>query len=117
MSTIMETARRGEITPLMRSIAEREGVSPEFVCRGIASGRICAPHNPVHDPEPGFEKSAPAPGRALMTTRYCLLHELGLCRRQPHPPAVRLPLYLSNPLGRFLLDFDCRHCFMTVKSL
>ena len=52
MSTIMETARRGEITPLMRSIAEREGVSPEFVCRGIASGRICAPHNPVHDPEP-----------------------------------------------------------------
>ena len=71
----------------------------------------------VHDPEPGFEKSAPAPGRALMTTRYCLLHELGLCRRQPHPPALRLPLYLSNPLGRFLLDFDCRHCFMTVKSL
>ena len=52
MSTIMETARRGEITPLMRSIAEKEGVSPEFVCRGIASGRICAPHNPVHDPEP-----------------------------------------------------------------
>lgn len=52
MSTIMEQARRGEITDLMRAIAEKEGVSPEFVRNGIASGRICAPHNPVHDAEP-----------------------------------------------------------------
>ncbi len=47
----MEQARRG-VTPLIRSIAEREGVSEEFVRNGIASGRICAPCNPVHDPEP-----------------------------------------------------------------
>ena len=52
MSTIMEQARRGEITELMRRIAEDEGVSPEFVCRGLASGRICAPHNPIHDAKP-----------------------------------------------------------------
>ena len=36
----------------MRRIAEDEGVSPEFVCRGLASGRICAPHNPIHDAKP-----------------------------------------------------------------
>ena len=48
----MEQARRGEITDLMRRIAEDEGVSPEFVCRGLASGRICAPHNPIHDAKP-----------------------------------------------------------------
>ena len=48
----MEQARRGEITELMRRIAEDEGVSPEFVCRGLASGRICAPHNPIHDAKP-----------------------------------------------------------------
>ena len=47
MSTIMETARRGEITPMMKKIAEKENVS-----NGIASGRICAPCNPAHDPEP-----------------------------------------------------------------
>ena len=36
MSTIMETARRGEITPLMRSIAEREGVSiSEFIADAV----------------------------------------------------------------------------------
>ena len=52
MSTIMEEARRGEITPLMKRIAEKEGVTPEFIRNGIASGRICAPHNPVHDAEP-----------------------------------------------------------------
>ena len=52
MSTIMETARRGEITPMMKKIAEKENVSPEFIRNGIASGRICAPCNPAHDPEP-----------------------------------------------------------------
>ncbi len=52
MSTIMDVARRGEITPLMEQIAEKEKVSPEFIRNGIASGRICAPHNPVHDAEP-----------------------------------------------------------------
>ena len=52
MSTVMEEARRGEITPLMRKIAENEGVSAEFIRNGIASGRICAPHNPIHDAKP-----------------------------------------------------------------
>ena len=52
MSTIMDVARRGEITPLMKRIAEKEKVSEEFIRNGIASGHICAPHNPVHDAEP-----------------------------------------------------------------
>ena len=52
MSTIMDQARRGEITPLMKKIAEKERVSEEFIKNGIASGRICAPHNPIHDAEP-----------------------------------------------------------------
>ncbi|MDR3074520.1 MAG: phosphomethylpyrimidine synthase ThiC [Candidatus Methanoplasma sp.] len=51
MSTVMEEARRG-ITPLVRKIAEKEGVSEEFVRNGIASGRIVVPCNPIHDPEP-----------------------------------------------------------------
>ena len=51
MSTIMQEARRG-ITPLIRRIAEKEGVSEEFVRNGIASGRIVVPCNPIHDPEP-----------------------------------------------------------------
>lgn len=51
MSTIMEEARRGT-SPMIKRIAEKEGVSEEFVRNGIASGRIVVPCNPIHDPEP-----------------------------------------------------------------
>ncbi len=47
----MEEARRGT-SPLIKRIAEKEGVSEEFVRNGIASGRIVVPCNPIHDPEP-----------------------------------------------------------------
>lgn len=47
----MEEARRG-VTPLIKRIAEKEGVSEEFVRNGIASGRIVVPCNPIHDAEP-----------------------------------------------------------------
>ena len=47
----MEQARRG-ITPLIRAVAEKENVDPEFVRRGVAAGRIVIPCNPAHDPEP-----------------------------------------------------------------
>ncbi|MBO5547284.1 MAG: phosphomethylpyrimidine synthase ThiC, partial [Candidatus Methanomethylophilaceae archaeon] len=52
MSTIMEEARRGVVSPLIKEIARQEKVSEEFVRNGIASGRICVPHNPIHDCEP-----------------------------------------------------------------
>lgn len=52
MSTLMEQARRGEITPAMKIVAEKEGVTEEFIRNGIAAGRIVIPCNPVHGPEP-----------------------------------------------------------------
>jgi phosphomethylpyrimidine synthase len=48
----MEEARRGVVSPLIKEIARKEKVSEEFVRNGIASGRICVPHNPIHDPVP-----------------------------------------------------------------
>lgn len=51
MSTIMEQARKG-VTPLIEAVAEKEGLEPEFVRRGVASGRIVIPCNPIHDPHP-----------------------------------------------------------------
>ncbi|MFA7341807.1 MAG: phosphomethylpyrimidine synthase [Candidatus Methanomethylophilaceae archaeon] len=51
MSTIMQQARKG-ITPLIEAVAEKEGLEPEFVRRGVASGRIVIPCNPIHDPHP-----------------------------------------------------------------
>ncbi|HKM08906.1 MAG TPA: phosphomethylpyrimidine synthase ThiC [Candidatus Methanomethylophilaceae archaeon] len=52
MSTIIEQARRGGNSDLVRIIAEKEGVREEFVRNGIASGRIVVPCNPVHNPIP-----------------------------------------------------------------
>ena len=56
----------------------------------------------------------------LMRSRYCLLHELGLCRKTAAYAALAAAndigdgLFLRNN-GRFLrLEFDCRHCEMTV---
>ena len=49
--SIIEEAKSG-VTPFIRKIAEKERVSEEFVRNGIISGRIVAPCNPIHNPEP-----------------------------------------------------------------
>ena len=46
--TQMHRARRGETTPEMRRVAEREGVDPEIVRREVAEGRAVLPANVRH---------------------------------------------------------------------
>lgn len=48
--TQLHYARKGVITPEMEFIAIREGVSPEFVCSEVASGRAIIPAN-INHPE------------------------------------------------------------------
>lgn len=53
----------------------------------------------------------------VMTTRYCLRRELGLCLKQNRGSKtnrVREPLYISSGKHRFRLAFDCRRCEMQV---
>ena len=71
----------------------------------------------VETVEPGFEKEERSAGKEVMTTRYCLLFELGMCRKTGKDKVLKFPLYLSNKLGRFRLDFDCKTCFMKVISV
>jgi phosphomethylpyrimidine synthase len=47
--TIMSESKNG-VTGLVSRVAEREGISAEKVAKGVASGRIVIPYNPVHDP-------------------------------------------------------------------
>lgn len=68
-------------------------------------------------PEPGFEVGKNRARKEVMTTRYCLLHELGMCRKSGNDKALKFPLYLSNNLGKFRLEFDCKNCFMKVISI
>ena len=54
----------------------------------------------------------------LMTCRYCLLFELGHCRKTNPYPADKEPRYLRLRTGQLLtLRFDCRRCEMTVDKL
>ncbi|HXN49936.1 MAG TPA: DUF3656 domain-containing protein, partial [Bryobacteraceae bacterium] len=62
--------------------------------------------------EPAAESGLDLTGRRLMTTRYCIREQLGLCGA-----AIAEPLSLIDDEGRSLeLRFDCEHCAMEVYS-
>ena len=64
--------------------------------------------------EPAYEISHIA-GAELMRTRYCVRHELGMCPKH-HECRNGGPLYLLNNGQKFVLNFDCRNCEMTVSE-
>ena len=66
----------------------------------------------VTSPQPAYECTSSLPNAPHMRTRYCILHELGLCLR--HHPGLRLPLTISDGKNTFRLAFDCKECFMTI---
>ncbi|MDD4526659.1 MAG: U32 family peptidase [Candidatus Margulisbacteria bacterium] len=57
--------------------------------------------------ELGYNEGAP-----LMRTRYCVLHELGMCLKKKK---LAQPLYLKDEKNTFELQFDCIKCEMIVK--
>jgi phosphomethylpyrimidine synthase len=44
-TTQLESSRSGSISSLMRRIARREGIRPEYVREALAAGRLVIPHN------------------------------------------------------------------------
>lgn len=74
-------------------------------------------HHGVEPTEPGMLRAGRVKGCALMTTRYCIKAQLGLCsalKKQPGPLAE--PLTLADNTGQYLLRFDCDRCEMTVSK-
>ena len=54
-------------------------------------------------------------GRKVMTTRYCVKEQLGLCPRRGSDDAVEEPLVLVDDDGvRLRLDCDCSRCMMEI---
>lgn len=70
----------------------------------------------VEQIEPGFEKNNGLKDKELMHTRYCLLYELGRCRKENKNEDLQFPLYICNDKQQFLLEFDCGECFMKIKK-
>jgi phosphomethylpyrimidine synthase len=50
--TLIDRAKQGIITDEMVTVASDEGVTPEFICRGIASGQIVIPISPYRETKP-----------------------------------------------------------------
>ena len=56
-------------------------------------------------------------GRSLMTCKYCLLFELGHCRKTNPYPKDKEPRCLRLRTGKVLaLRFDCKTCQMTIDE-
>ena len=69
----------------------------------------------VTEIEPAAESGLDMRGRRVMRTRYCLLHQLGLCRREKGAASLADPLFLVDADGhKYPLHFDCAKCEMEV---
>jgi len=65
--------------------------------------------------DPALLRASDVKGCALMTTRYCIKAQLGMCPQaemKGKPPAE--PLILTDNTGQYQLAFDCGKCEMTV---
>jgi 23S rRNA 5-hydroxycytidine C2501 synthase len=65
--------------------------------------------------EPAFETLPDTIGKTVMTTRYCIRHQLDLCPRynkSVKPP--KEPLRLNDTHHTYRLEFDCKQCRMFV---
>jgi len=68
--TQYESARSGAITPQMQRVAQREGVTAEFIRDEVAAGRVVIPANRAHiagDGQTGIRLDACGIGRPLTT--------------------------------------------------
>lgn len=69
----------------------------------------------VTEIEPALEKFDRSQGRGkiLMSSRYCVLKELGLCLK--NRPKIKMPLRLSSGNMEFIPEFDCKKCEMNLR--
>jgi len=65
--------------------------------------------------EPGFELQKDHRNKTVMTCKYCIKDELGLC---PFDTDKKLnePLYLVNETNKYQLVFNCKECLMEILS-
>lgn len=66
--------------------------------------------------EPAYETGRSLAHQTVMTTKYCIRYQLGLCHRIAEESAFE-SLYLVDDHGkRYLLEFDCQNCWMRVVA-
>lgn len=63
-----------------------------------------------------ISKKTISPGTVVMTTRHCILRELGMCKRDKNNKIYE-PLMLSSGSNSYSLKFNCDKCEMQVLYL
>lgn len=65
--------------------------------------------------EKGFELQSNYTGKTIMTTKHCLRHEFGMCKKEVSTDAKpNTPLYLVDNKNRYKLEFHCQRCEMKI---
>lgn len=54
--------------------------------------------------------------KILMHTRYCVLRELGFCRKNKNAQKMPQQLFLVNEHTKFAIETDCRKCEMYIRK-
>lgn len=57
-------------------------------------------------------KREPVKGTRVMTTRYCILRELGMCKKEKGLGNYAEPLTLTSSKANYELEFNCKDCEM-----
>lgn len=70
----------------------------------------------VENIEPGFEAIKDLKNKTVMTCKYCIKDELGLCPFDTDK-RVEEPLYLKNEGNKYQLVFNCKDCLMEIVSI
>jgi putative protease len=69
----------------------------------------------VREVAPAAESGLDMQGRVVMRSRYCILHQLGLCDGTRRAGELRGPFFLVDEDGhRHALRFHCRECEMEI---
>jgi collagenase-like PrtC family protease len=65
--------------------------------------------------DPAFETLKEVGGKTVMTTRYCIRHQLSACLKSASPQEIlKDPLKLNDGRHTYRLKFDCSNCRMQV---
>ncbi|MGE0083592.1 MAG: U32 family peptidase [Desulfococcaceae bacterium] len=65
--------------------------------------------------EPAFETLADTRGKTVMTTRYCIRHQMDACLKKPGSRKILTePMRIDDGLHQYRLEFDCKKCRMHV---
>jgi putative protease len=67
--------------------------------------------------EPALERGGNPHGKIIMTTRYCICHQLDACPRYAQKTIfLKKPLLLTDGRRQYRLSFDCDRCVMHVHQ-